>query len=185
MIGIVNGLLALVAGILAGLASAVAAIELYSATPVEPESPWLGWDVSAGSKVRPYALDHYLMAGRFPPAAGQMREFAAKKASDGGALNGACSYVLKATPAPALWWTVAALSSGSSGPTPNAVITADTAVAENDGSLRLAVSRMPMSGNWIRPPSTNEFTLLYTIAEPSSNSSRGPLPMFTIERSGC
>ncbi len=185
MNGIVNGLLALVAGIMAGLASAVAAIEFYSATPVGPESPWLSWDVSADSNVRPYALDHYLMAGRFPPAAGQMREFAAQKASDGSALNGSCSYVLTANPAPTLWWTVSVSSSGSSGTAPNAVITADTAITETDGSLRLAVSRMPVSGNWIRPSSTNDFTLLYTIAEPSSNFSRGPLPMFIIERSGC
>lgn len=185
MKGIVNGSLFLVAGVLAGLASAIAAIELYSATPVEPASPWLSWDVSPGSKVRPYALDHYLMAGRFPPAAGQMREFAAQEASDGGTLNGSCNYVLAAKAAPTLWWTMAVFAGGSSGPAPNAVITADTAVAENDGSLRLSVSRLPASGNWIRPPSTNNFTLLYTIAEPSSNLSQGPLPMFTIERSGC
>lgn len=185
MNGILNGLLAIVAGIMAGLASAVAAIELYSATPVGPESPWASWDISADSKARPYALDHYLMAGRFPPAAGQMREFAAQTASDGSALNGTCSYILTANPAPSLWWTVSVTSSGSSGPTPNAVITADTAVTENDGALKVSVSRMPVSGNWIRPPSASDFTLLYTIAEPSSNFSRGPLPMFTIERSGC
>jgi hypothetical protein len=183
--GIVNALLSVVAGILAGLASAVAAIELYSATAVAPESPWLSWDISADSKVRPYALDHYLMAGRFPPAAGQMREFSAQKASDGSALDGTCGYTLTVSPAPALWWTMSVSSSGSTGIAPNAVITADTAIAENDGSLRIAVSRMPVSGNWIRPPSTNDFTLLYMIAEPSSNFSRGPLPMFTIERSGC
>ena len=183
MNGIINGSIFLAAGALVGLTSAVAAIELYSATPVEPASPWMSWDVSPTSRIRPYALDHYLMAGRFPPAAGQMQEFSAKETSDGGALNGNCSYVLTAKAAPSLWWTLAAISSSSSGSS-NAVITADTAIAENDGSLRLSVSRSPNSGNWIRPPSASSFTLLYTIAE-SSHVSRGPLPMFTIEAAGC
>ena len=185
MNGFINGSIFLAAGALAGLASAVATIELYSATPVEPASPWQSWDVSPGSKIRPYALDHYLMAGRFPPAAGQMREFAAQKASDGGALNGACNYVLAAKAAPPLWWTLAAFSGSSSNAVSNTVITADTAVIESDGSIRLAVSRSPVSGNWIKPPSASSFTLLYTIAEPSSSLSREPLPMFAIERSGC
>jgi hypothetical protein len=181
--GIVNGSIFLVAGALAGLASAVAAIEYYSATPVEPKSPWHSWDVSPGNKVRPYALDHYLMAGRFPPSMGQMREFSAREASDGGALSGACNYVLSASAAPSSWWTVSVFTSGNPGS--NAVITADMAVIESDGSLRLTVSRSPASGNWIRPPSTGGFMLLYTIAEPSSNLARGPFPMFTIERSHC
>lgn len=185
MNGVFSGSIFLVGGFLAGLGSAIAAIELYSATPVEPGSPWQSWDISLGNRARPYALDHYLIDGRFPPAAGQMREFAANAASDGGALNGACSYVLSAEVAPSLWWTIGIFSSGSSTLVPNAVITADTAVVESDGSLRLAVSRTASSGNWIRPPSAGGFTLLYTIAEPSSNLSRSPLPLFTIERSGC
>jgi len=183
--GFFSGFIFLLGGFLAGLGSAIAAIELFSAVPIEPESPWHSWDISASNRIRPYALDHYLMAGRFPPAAGQMREFAAKAANDGAALNGACSYLLMAKTAPSLWWTMGVFASGSTGFAPNAVITADTAVVESDGSLRLAVSRLPASGNWIKSSSSTEFTLLYTIAEPSSNFSREPLPLFTIERSGC
>lgn len=185
MNGVFSGLIFLLGGFLAGLGSAIAAIELYSSVPIEPGSPWHSWDISASNKARPYALDHYLMAGRFPPATGQMREFAARAASDGEALNGACSYILVTKTAQSLWWTMGVFGSGSTSLAPNSVITADTAIIESDGSLRLAVSRLPSSGNWIRPPSPSEFTLLYTIAEPSSNLSRGPLPMFTIERNGC
>jgi hypothetical protein len=185
MKGFINGTVFLVAGALLGLGTAVAAIELYSATPVDPASPWVSWDVSPSSKIRPYALDHYLMAGRFPPAAGQMREFAAQRTDDGKALSGACSYVLVAKTAPPLWWTLAAFSGNSSSETANAVMTADTAVTESDGSIRLAVSPTPVSGNWIKPPPVSGFTLLYTIAEPSSNLARAALPSFAIERNGC
>ncbi|HUR44066.1 MAG TPA: DUF1214 domain-containing protein [Aestuariivirga sp.] len=184
MSGIVNGSLAVAAGILAGLASAVAAIELYSATPVDSAGPWRSWDVSSSSKIRPYALDHYLMSGRFPPAAGQMREFSTHRTSDGSTLNGACDYLLVAKTAPALWWTLAAFSDDAT-PGSNAVITADTVIAENDGSIRLIVSHSPANGNWIRPSSAGNFTLLYTIAEPSSDFARAALPMFTVERVGC
>lgn len=185
MNGLFSGLIFLLGGFLAGLGSAIAAIEFYSAVPVELGSPWQSWDISANNNARPYALDHYLMAGRFPPAAGQMREFAANTANDGNSLTGACSYMLVANPAPPLWWAIGIFSSGTSSPITNGVISADTAVIEGDGSLRLAVSRFPASGNWIRPPSATEFTLLYTIAEPSSDLFRGSTPMFTIERSGC
>jgi hypothetical protein len=185
MKGILSGSIFLVAGALLGLGSAVAAIELYSATPVDPASPWVSWDVSPTSKIRPYALDHYLMAGRFPPAAGQMREFAAQRTDDGAVLSGACSYVLVAKIAPPIWWTLAAFSGNSPSKAANAVITADTAVAESDGSIHLAISQTPVSGNWIKPPPVSGFTLLYTIAEPSSNLARAALPVFAIERNGC
>ncbi len=181
---IFGGSLFLLAGILAGFASAAVIIESYGAAPIEPGSPWQSRDNAPGSAGHPYARDHFLLAGRFPPAAGQMREFSAARSGDGNVLNGRCDYVLTAKSAPPLWWSVVSYS-GSAQATATSVMTADMAVAESDGSIRLAVSRVPQSGNWIRPPSAGGFTLLFTIARPSPNLSDGTLPLFTIDRSGC
>jgi hypothetical protein len=185
MTRMIGGSLFLTAGVLAGMASAVSAIELYGATPVAPDSIWQIWDVSAGGSPQPYSLAHYLIAGRFPPAAGQMREFSAQRATDGSFITAVCDYVLTAKPAPGGWWSMAAYASGRAAPPANALITSDTAIAENDGSVRLVVSRYPASGNWVRPPVAGNFTLLYTVAESSPSLSHAEIPVFTIDRGRC
>ena len=182
---VIGGSLFLALGGLAGVASAVGVVEIYGASPVVPGSQWQNWNLAPTANSHPYALAHYLLAGRFPPATGQMREFSTQRSTDGGALTAVCDYVLVANPAPALWWSMTAYSSGRPDQTANSVITADTAVVESDGSLRLAVTLSPASGNWIRPPATGAFTLLYTIAEPSPSQSHLSMPSFTVDRSGC
>jgi hypothetical protein len=185
MIRTVFGLLLLLAGAAAGVASAVAAIELYGQTPVGPGSPWQSWNLSPAASAYPYALAHYLLAGRFPPATGQLREYSAQRSDDGGVLTTVCEYTLVATPQASQWWSVAAFSSAGNGGGSNAVITADTAVAEANGSLKIVVSRNPSSGNWVRPPATGAFTLLYTVAEAGAAQSPQSAPSFTIGRSKC
>ena len=176
--------LILLAGALAGLASAIAGIELYAATPAAPGSPWQTWDSGTGQG-QPYALGHYLLSGRFPPAAGQMREFSSRSADDGSALNAACDYVLASKSPPPLWWSMATFAGSRAGGQSNAVITADTAIAESDGSMRLNVSRLPSGGNWIRPVASGSFALIFTVAEPSPNSPHQATPLFSIERGAC
>ncbi|MBI2720383.1 MAG: DUF1214 domain-containing protein [Rhizobiales bacterium] len=180
---VVSGSLYLAVGALAGVGSAVGAIEIYGAVPVAPESPWMSFEVSPNSPVQPYAVAHFLMAGRLPPALGQMREFTSQRSSDGGVLSSACDYELVAAPAPAQWWSLSASGGGKS--EPDTVITADMAIAENDGSVRVVVSRNANPGNWIRPPAGEAFTLTYMVAEASTSQAGGVLPAFAIARSRC
>ena len=58
-------------------------------------------------------------------------------------------------------------------------------VTESDGSVRVAVSRNPSSGNWIRPPESGAFTLLFTVAETAATQQPQSAPSFTIGRSKC
>lgn len=182
---IIGGGLFLVAGAVAGLASAVSAIEIYGAGSTEAGSVWQSWDVSAVDDAHPYSLAHFLMAGRFPPATGQVREYSTRYATDGSSLSANCEYVLTAKSAPVEWWSIAAYASGLAVGSANATITSDSAIAEHDGSMKLTVSRFPASGNWLRPPVAGGFTLLYTVAVPSPSQSKGRFPVFTIERGKC
>jgi hypothetical protein len=182
---IIGSLLFLAAGALAGTASAVWAIELYGAGEIAPGNGWQSWNVSSVNNDHPYSIAHFLMAGRFPPASGQMREFSAQRSSDGRILSAGCDYVLAAKSTPGGWWSVAAYASGVASPPLNSIITSDTAIAEHDGSLRLTVSRVPAGGNWLRPPVSGGFVLLYTVAEPSPSQSHGVVPQFAIERGKC
>ena len=184
MNGIVSSLMFVAAGAMAGLASAVAAIEYSNTSRRDSESPWQSWEIAPGS-ADPYALDHYMLAGRFPPAAGQLRELSTQRTSDGKTLNAACEYVLTANTAPNSWWSLAAYSGRGASPAAGAVLSSDMAIQESDGSLRLTVSRIPASGNWLRPPSAGGFTLIYTTAQISPGRTESAEPVFTVEQARC
>jgi hypothetical protein len=179
------GPLYLLAGGLGGLASVLVAIEQYGAAPAQPGSPWRSWDMTASKPAYPYALDHFLLAGRLPPATGQMREFSAARDGGGARLGGRCDYTLSLAANPPQWWSLAAVAAGGGGMAGDAHIGADTAVAEHDGSLRITVSRRPAPGNWVRPPGEGSFTLLYSLAETSPDRPSGAAPLFAIARKGC
>ena len=179
------GPLCLLAGGLVGLASAMMAIELYGASPARPGSPWQRWDATPSKPAYPYALDHFLLAGRLPPATGQMREFSAGRDGGGATLTARCDYVLMAEAGPRQWWSMAVVSAGGGAIAANAFIAADTTVAEHDGAVTITVSRHPAGGNWIRPTTDGGFTLLYTLAEPSPGQPAGPAPLFGIDKRGC
>ncbi|MFT3989729.1 DUF1214 domain-containing protein [Aestuariivirga sp.] len=170
-------------GALAGLASAGAAITFLGVEPAVKGGPWDYRDIAPTDKASPYTLGHYLIGGRVPPASGQMRELQATRDNSGNTLDGDCDFILEAKQAPTLWWSIAA----TSGPArdPRGVISSDTAVAEADGRVVITVSRLPQTGNWLRPPSGSDYTLLYTIATPSAASSTAALPLFTITKGGC
>jgi hypothetical protein len=172
-------------GLLVGLASALGGVAVWGAAPVVASNPWQTWDISPASRAYPYALAHYLLAGRFPPATGQMREYTAHRSNDGGVLASACTYVLAATKPPAQWWSVAALSGGSIVSSAAAIQSAQSAVTEADGSLRITISRQPAPGNWLEAPQAGSFSLLYTEAESSASFHAAGAPVFTITRSNC
>ena len=181
----IGGSMFLAVGALAGIASAMIGIDQAGTMSLAPGSPWQSWELSPASRAHPYVLAHYLMAGRLPPASGQMREFAAQRSDDGGVLTPVCTYLLVAKPAPGQWWSMATTSAGATDTGSNGVITADTAIAETDGIVRLAVSRQPSGGNWVRAPATGAFTLLYTLADASPGDAHPEIPAFSIDRSGC
>jgi hypothetical protein len=182
---LMGGHMFIVAGILVGVASAVGSIGVIGASPVAPGNPWQAWQISPNSRAQPYAMAHYLLEGRFPPATGQMQEFTAQRSSDGGVLVAACTYVLVAQRAPTQWWSMAAISGSAVGLSVNFVQSSETAVAEPDGSLRIVVARLPQPGNWLQAPQAGAFGLLYTVADSSAGLHPERPPAFTIERRGC
>jgi hypothetical protein len=178
-------LMIMAAGALAGMASAVWSIELYGSGRAAPGSTWQSWDVSSDNGSHPYSMAHFLMAGRFPPAEGEMLEFSTQQASDGSALSGRCDYLLTVKQAPTGWWSIAAYAAGVTSPPFNSVITSDTIIAEHDGTVKLSVSRSPTGGNWVEPPVPGGFVLLYTVAEPAPSQSAGVVPQFTVQKAKC
>jgi len=182
---IIGGTLFIITGALAGAGSAMTLTEYLGMEPALAGSPWQSRDTSILSPAHPYVIAHYLNEGRLPPAAGLWREYAATKSDDGAVLSIACVYTLTAKLPAHRWWSVAAASGGRGERPGNGVITSDTAVAEPNGMVTLTVSREAVAGNWLKPPPTGTFSLLYTIAGPQSEQAPSPAAMFTIKRRDC
>lgn len=175
----------LVAGAVLGLSTAIWAVDRFGSAAASADGVWRKWDFVGRNSNNPYSLAHYLISGRMPPAAGQMREFTAVRSSDGALLSAACVYDLYADPAPDSWWSMAAYSEGPAGAEAHGLITSDTTINENDGSVRVTFAPQPFGGNWARAPKTGYFYILFTISEASPSGAAVTEPLFRIERSGC
>ena len=180
-----GGWVYLTVGVIIGLISAVAAVDSIGASAVRPGSIWQSWDTSPTARLHPYAIAHYLLGGRLPPAAGQMRELAAERDRDGGVISSGCTYTVTGRPGARAWWSLAASAGGSSAPSIAGMLTSDNAILDSDGSLTVTVSRAPQPGNWIRPPERSNFVLLFMVAGETGLSQRDQLPDLLVKRSSC
>ncbi|MBM3519381.1 MAG: DUF1214 domain-containing protein [Alphaproteobacteria bacterium] len=182
---VIGGSLFIITGALAGAGSAMTLTEYLGTEPALAGSPWASRDTSPLSPAHPYVVAHFLNEGRLPPAAGLWREYAADQSDDGSTLSIACTYTLTAKLPTHRWWSIAAESSGRGERPSNSVITSDTVVAEPNGMVTLTISREAVAGNWLKPPPTGTFGLIYTIAGPESEQAPAPAAMFTIKRRDC
>ena len=163
--------IALIAGSIAGVASAHWAIDRASVTAIGPWRSWTGGG--------PYTAAHYLLSGRLPPARGLDLVFEASSDSQGERLDGDCDYTLTGRRIGARWWRIAAPAGGSA-------VTSTRAIGEPDGSIRISLSREPRPGNWMRPGTSGSFTLQLTLkSESSRRTSAAVIELPQIARGGC
>lgn len=178
----VRSIFYLLLGALGGYVSATAAIGSFGVSPAGAGSQWQHWDVALSSAAHPYAIAHYLLAGRFPPPSGQVMEFVTDRDKDGNAIDGDCVYSVTGKPAAARWWSIAIPETGAAA---NPVVTAETAVMDANGLLTVTISRHPVPGNWLRPASGENYSLIYAVTESETASEATAPPPFTINRTEC
>jgi hypothetical protein len=171
-------------GALGGYLSATAAIGSFGASLAAAGSQWQHWDISLAAPAHPYAVAHYLLAGRFPPPSGQIVEFTADRDSDGNPIDGDCVYTVTGKPVASRWWSIAIPQSGSD---TNPVITAEAAVLDANGLLTVTMSRYPVPGNWLKPATGSNYSLIYAVSasEAASEASAGGPPPFTVKQTEC
>jgi hypothetical protein len=184
MRNLLSGTFYLGLGAVVGYVSATGAIGSIGASPAGTGGTWLRWDTAPSSAAHPYAIAHYLLQGRFPPPAGQVVEFVTSRDKDGNPIDADCSYSVTGKPDLARWWSIA-IPTGIAGRAANPVITAETAVLNAGGQLALTISPHPAPGNWLRPASDANFSLLYTVAAPAVAPDAAAAPPLTVSRLGC
>ncbi len=176
--------LILAAGAVAGVSSAMVAIESLGWSPAAPGSIWNSRDTSPDAAAHPYAVAHYLLQGRLP-ASDQTHEFGADRDSAGNRISADCTYTLSGTPDITNWWSLSA-GSGTRGTDPRSTfLTSSDAVRNPDGTLTVTLSPQPMTGNWIRPPTAGRYVLIYTVAGFFSADHAAAVPPFTLAKARC
>jgi hypothetical protein len=179
-----GGLLYLIGGALAGVASAYAMIQNAGVTGLGPEGPWLSRAAGQTGAAGIYVQSYYLLAGRLPAAPGQLNEAIAERDNEGLPLSAACIYVLTGRGAQPQWWSISALTPGGAATSRQSVVDAASAVREADGALRITAAREPQPGNWLRLPDGRKFAF-HVIATPSAGRTGGLATSLRIERKGC
>lgn len=136
---------AIVVASVLGVASAQMAMGTRSAPPI---GPWVSWDADVADD-DPYLLARFLMAGRLPPARGQIEEYDADSDSEGRPLGAGCAYRIAIDSRDARWWSLV----GSHG----AAQSSATSIAQPDGAVVVALSPSPLPGNWLATPASAAF----------------------------
>lgn len=173
---------ALLLGTVAGVGSAVVALNSVGLTAATKPGDWQEWNLSEESFTLPYALGHFLNAGRVPPTKAS-RQFIRRADDQGRALDGACTVEAQGTVPPARWWTLAAAASDGAIASDRHVLTAGQAILEANGKLIARISTSPAPGNWIVAPSRGAFVLVLTLHDPAVSVTLADMP--SISQVGC
>jgi hypothetical protein len=170
------------AGIVLGTVSAQWSIERRAMAT--GTGPWKSWFSGTASLRDPYANAHYLMFGRLPPALGQELLFEASQDDEGATLDASCDYVLTGPRLSARWWQLMLTDEGTGRPTA-LTLSSPHAIGEPDGSLRIAISRQPKTGNWINPDDLSRFSLVLKLRPGSGLNAAASITLPRIGREAC
>jgi hypothetical protein len=170
---------ALIAGVLLGVISAMNALGSVGLKPVAPTSKWSEWQLSGASTTLVYSLGHFLGDGQLPPPK-SARYFVRSLDEDGNSLRVDCVYVVEGKLTPARWWTMSVAPSGTA--SPKSELSAGEAALSQDNTLKVTISARPAPGNWIVPAAGGSLALHFIVNEPVLGQD---VSLPAITKSGC
>jgi hypothetical protein len=154
--------LCLVAALALGIGASLAT--LTGAPPVGRVEigPWTTYPLLGSSDVDPYARALLVRQARLPLGLGEGLSFTATRDSAGGALDGGCRYRIEGATLPSRGWTltVADRDGRALAGRDAASLTDASLLGDETGRIRIAAGSTALSGNWLRLPAGERFTLL-------------------------
>jgi hypothetical protein len=172
-------------GVMLGVISAQWSIEKTATAMAAGGGPWESWFAGTASIRDPYVNAHYLMFGRLPPALGQELLFEAVHDDEGAALDASCDYIIQGPRVSARWWQLALTNEEKNQP-PLVSFTSPHFIGEPDGTIRVAISRRPKTGNWINPGDLSRFALILKVRPGSGlNAGASVVTLPRIRRETC
>jgi hypothetical protein len=128
---------------------------------------WKIWTDDGAGVSGPYGAAHYLLSGRLPPAANQVKVYETDQDDDGNPLDADCIYTVTGPAQGARWWEIT-LIDPLSGPifdsdAPMSGISSAQIIGNADGSFTITVAREPKPGNWISPGALTRYALTVSL----------------------
>ncbi len=178
-------ILFLLCGIFAGWASAYYFIEAFGSTVIAGKQQWRKWDVSAGKVSNPYALAHFLLAGKIPPAQSLFNIYSSGHDNEGNILQADCTYAVSVLDFNVRWWSLSLTPSNASDPTATPVISSDEIVRGGDGSMIISVAKHPIPGNWVRPATNGALEIQLLLSNDGQLTTTGTPILPSVQRVSC
>jgi hypothetical protein len=177
------GPLAIIAGLVTGLGTAISSLEGRGSAEVAGQTGWREWQLTPTASSATYALAHFLTTGVVPPPSSHARSFLRLRDDDGNVLRGDCTFIVEGEAPDARWWGLSLARADGSQKAGHPVIAADDVVVTADGVLRIAISRRPEPGNWLRPADDGTYSIYFTMSNPVQPEEMPKLP--SVKRGDC
>lgn len=172
-------LIAIIAGLILGLASAQTMMQRAQDVRDGTLGKWQSVQVDADSSSGFYAASAFLSKGQLPPPQG-VRYYKRLADDEGNSLRGSCVIAVEGRMPESRWWFLKIETSAGV-----AALDAGSAIREADGSLLVSISQAPSAGNWLRVPDDGTYQLSLVIFERAKNTAEKPTPLPTVKRLWC
>jgi hypothetical protein len=169
-------------GVVGGWASALSFIDTVGSMPAGAAGNWRMWDLASGTASNPYARAHFLIEGRVPPALSLFQVYTNSLDDEGSTLSSGCVYRITANGLQSRWWSLSVGPLNGQEGAASAAVTSDEVVRAPDSSLKVAVARFPVAGNWIRPAAEGNLTLQLVV---SNTDTESDLKLPSVQRVSC
>ena len=179
-----------VAGAASGLFSTQYLIDGKAGGFALHKGPWTTWPSAGRPSIDPYTRAHFLTSGKLPVSPLEVIEFEARADDEGNLLDSACDYKLAGPMPKARWWSLASFAEDGDGDGQNSqtgTLTSTEAVYQPRGRLIISASREPRTGNWLVPPGTGRYVLVFRMYNPDKSLRDRPLKagLLAIKRETC
>ena len=152
----------IVIGLALGFGSALYSLDSWGMRPVSDYPGWKEWRLAQKDQMLPYAIGHFLAAGSVPTP-NSTRYYVRSVDDDGNGLRGDCKFSIEGPAVVARWWSLSIQNTATQ--SEHSVLSAGRTVLDNNRELRATIALRPESGNWLQPPNTAAFTLVYIVSE--------------------
>ena len=160
MAALIRNVLAVLAGVLLGLAFTVGALD--RSTLGAAAGPWRAGPREEAGGSNPYALAAIARSALLPLGSAEGLTFIAATASDGSSLGSRCDYVVGGAMPVARYWTVSLLDPNGFpvGGSARHGFTSAEVLRDADTPLVITVSRGARAGNWLPTGGIDHYLLL-------------------------
>ena len=135
-----------------GLGSAWRAVNHGFSATANRYGPWTFWFREGTAEADPYTVAHVARQGVLPVTAASTLVFTATRDSAGARLSGDCTYEIRGTAVPSLWWNIAAFNADGEimpSKTGRSGFSSTNILAAPDGRFTVRLSPDVQPGNWI------------------------------------